>query len=214
MKKKVMILLTFVMLGCTAFGIVACGDKGGNNSSSVPQSEQSSEIHTHDYVQIVSEPTCTEKGYTTYTCSCGDTYAENYVDELGHTYTENVTAPTCTEKGYTTYTCFCGDTCVENYVDELGHKFETHPAKEATCTEIGWNAYVTCESDNCDYSTYQEIPMLDHPIEKDWTINDTYHWYNTICDCNLTEQGATVGLGLGSRLGWPQTREGWQPSSG
>lgn len=27
-------------------------------------------------------------------------------------------------------------------------------------------------------------------------------------------QGATVGLGLGSRLGWPQTREGWQPSSG
>ncbi len=225
MKKKLMILWGFVMIGCTAFGIVACGDNGGNNSSSASQSEQSSnidsfssetsdssyessfegsnsswessneesntsyesssEIHTHDYFQKVTAPTCTEKGYTMYTCSCGDAYVENYVDKLGHTYTETVTAPTCTEKGYTTYTCSCGYKYNANPVNKLGHKFETHPAKEATCTEIGWNTYVTCERDNCDYSTYQESPMLDHPIEQNWTINDTHHWYNTTCDCNL-----------------------------
>ena len=29
-------------------------------------------IHIHSYTKVVTEPTCTEIGYTTYTCSCGD----------------------------------------------------------------------------------------------------------------------------------------------
>ncbi|MBR0303236.1 MAG: hypothetical protein IJQ80_05255, partial [Clostridia bacterium] len=28
--------------------------------------------HTHNYVPVVTEPTCTAAGYTTYTCECGD----------------------------------------------------------------------------------------------------------------------------------------------
>ena len=28
--------------------------------------------HEHNYTATVTEPTCTEKGYTTYTCDCGD----------------------------------------------------------------------------------------------------------------------------------------------
>ena len=35
-----------------------------------------------------------------------------------------------------------------------------HAAKAATCTAIGWNAYQTCE--RCDYTSYVEIPALDH----------------------------------------------------
>ena len=30
--------------------------------------------HEHSYTASVKEPTCTEEGYTTYTCSCGDSY--------------------------------------------------------------------------------------------------------------------------------------------
>ena len=39
----------------------------------------------HDYQKEVTAPTCTEMGYTTYTCSrCGDTYKGDYTDAAGH----------------------------------------------------------------------------------------------------------------------------------
>ena len=42
--------------------------------------------HTHSYSSIVTPPTCTEKGYTTYTCECGDTYLDNETLAVGHSY--------------------------------------------------------------------------------------------------------------------------------
>lgn len=39
----------------------------------------------HAYSKTVKEPTCTEEGYTTYTCSCGDTYSEK-IDCSPHDY--------------------------------------------------------------------------------------------------------------------------------
>ena len=41
--------------------------------------------HMHKYNEVITDPTCTEQGYTTYTCECGDTYIDNYVDLTGHT---------------------------------------------------------------------------------------------------------------------------------
>ena len=39
----------------------------------------------HKYVSVVTEPTCTEDGYTSHTCeNCGDTYVDAHVDALGH----------------------------------------------------------------------------------------------------------------------------------
>ncbi|MCD7846933.1 MAG: hypothetical protein LUG49_02705 [Oscillospiraceae bacterium] len=41
----------------------------------------------HTYESVVTAPTCTEKGYTTYTCSnCGDTYTADETEALGHSY--------------------------------------------------------------------------------------------------------------------------------
>ncbi len=42
----------------------------------------------HDYVEVVTAPACTEQGFTTYTCACGDTYDDNFVDAKGHTLGE------------------------------------------------------------------------------------------------------------------------------
>ena len=77
----------------------------------------------HDYKATVTEPTCTEGGYTTYTCSvCKDTYTADETDPLGHDYQKTVTEPTCTDQGYTTYTCSrCHDSYKEDYVDAKGH---------------------------------------------------------------------------------------------
>ncbi len=102
--------------------------------------------HTHAYTETVTAPTCTEAGYTTYTCSCGDSYTGNNVAALGHnyvqsgdvytcsrcgdsysghqhTYTETVTEPTCEQDGYTTYTCACGYSYTDNVVPALGHDY-------------------------------------------------------------------------------------------
>lgn len=44
---------------------------------------------SHNYVATVTEPTCTQSGYTTYTCSiCGDTYTADQTSALGHSYGE------------------------------------------------------------------------------------------------------------------------------
>lgn len=39
-----------------------------------------------EYTEVVTKPTCTKPGYTTYTCICGDSYEDNPVDALGHNY--------------------------------------------------------------------------------------------------------------------------------
>ena len=63
--------------------------------------------HEHSYTAVVTAPTCTEKGYTTHTCSCGDSYVDTYVDALGHAWDGGTVTkqPTATETGIKTYTC-------------------------------------------------------------------------------------------------------------
>ena len=127
----------------------------------------------HNYVPVVTAPTCTEQGYTTHICHCGDSYVDSYmdIDPTAHSYTSVVTVPTCTEQGYTTHTCDrCGDSFVDTYVDALGHDEIEHDAQEPACTEIGWDEYVTCS--RCDYTTYNEIPATDHIFGKWITVTE------------------------------------------
>ena len=62
------------------------------------------EVHEHNYVvSSVTAPTCTEVGYTTYICDCGETYTDDEVPALGHTWADATctTPKTCTECGET-----------------------------------------------------------------------------------------------------------------
>ena len=44
-------------------------------------------VHNHDYDSVVTAPTCTEGGYTTHTCACGNTYTDNVTEATGqHNY--------------------------------------------------------------------------------------------------------------------------------
>ena len=86
-----------------------------------------SEGHEHDYVagETVA-PTCTEKGYTVYSCECGENYQDDFVDALGHDYVadeEDSKAPTCTEDGVNATKCSrCGDMQTEP-IEALGHDY-------------------------------------------------------------------------------------------
>ena len=46
--------------------------------------------HEHSYETVVTAPTCTEGGYTTYTCACGDTYVADETAALGHSFADGV----------------------------------------------------------------------------------------------------------------------------
>ncbi len=95
--------------------------------------------YEHSYKAVVTEPTCTEDGYTTYTCYCGESYVGDIVETTGHSCTSVVTPPTCTEDGYTTYTCdVCGDSYVGDAVTAAGHSYgEWYTVTYATSTTEG-----------------------------------------------------------------------------
>ena len=65
--------------------------------------------HEHSYTSVVTAPTCTEQGYTKYTCNCGDYYYDNYKPVVAHSYNNGIcsvctaqdpNAPTFTEKDF------------------------------------------------------------------------------------------------------------------
>ena len=104
--------------------------KYANYSSSSYASFRCVEAHEHSYTAVVTAPTCTAKGYTTHTCSCGDSYVDTYVDALGHAWDSGkVTKPaTATETGVKTFTCTrCSAT-----------KTETIPATGGGCPTAGF----------------------------------------------------------------------------
>ena len=90
--------------------------KYANYSSSSYATFRCVEAHEHSYTAVVTAPTCTEKGYTTHTCSCGDSYVDTYVDALGHAWDKGKVTkePTETETGVKTFVCTrCGATKTE-----------------------------------------------------------------------------------------------------
>ncbi len=72
--------------------------------------------HTWDAGVVTTDPSCTEDGVKTYTCTeCGETYTEA-VPATGHTWNAGVVTvqPTYKTEGVRTYTCTkCGETYTE-----------------------------------------------------------------------------------------------------
>ena len=58
------------------------------------------------------------------------------------------------------------DTYVDPYngPDPNNHDLVHHDAKAPTCTEIGWDAYETCQREGCTYTTKVELPALKHDL--------------------------------------------------
>ncbi|MBR4881049.1 MAG: hypothetical protein IKU19_03895, partial [Clostridia bacterium] len=164
----------------------------------------------HSYDAVVTAPTCTEAGYTTYTCSaCGDTYKADYTAALGHSWDDGVTvAPTCTETGLTTYTCTaCGDTRTET-IAALGHSYDA-VVTAPTCTEAGYTTY-TCSVCGDAYVA-DEVAALGHGeatetieinAEPTCTESGAYDIVSrcVVCDAELSRETVTVNK-LGHDLG-------------
>ena len=95
---------------------------------------------------------------------CGKEYGEK--DPNNHALVQHAAkAPTCTEIGWNAYEACsrCNYTTTYQELPALNHDLEQHDAKAPTCTEKGWNAYETCS--RCDYTTYAELPALNHDYQ-------------------------------------------------
>ena len=142
---------------------------------------------SHNYSSVVTAPTCTEAGYTTYTCTlCGDTYTGNATAALGHNYTSAVTtAATCTSAGVTTYTCSrCNDSYTEA-IAPLGHNYgswssNNNGTHSKTCSRC---ADVVTES--CSYTDSTSGATVTHTC--------------SVCNYSYTTQLATYTVTYNDR---------------
>ena len=148
----------------------------------------------HDYDAVVTEPDCTNDGYTTYTCSvCGDSYVSDEVDANGHDYETVVTDPDCFNNGYTTYTCsICGDSYVSDYVDPIEHEYEA-VVTEPDCVNGGYTTYTCSLCGDINVADYTEanghtgkvVPGYAADCENTGLTNGEVC---TVCGTTITEQ--------------------------
>ena len=129
----------------------------------------------HESEEIITVPTCTEQGYTTYTCTrCNDSYKDNYVDALGHKFTNYVlnNDATCMADGTKTAECDNGCGKKDTITDEgtkLEHTYgEWKVTKEVTCTEPG-EKEKGCTAEGCSEKQIEEIPALGHDCKDEVT---------------------------------------------
>ena len=172
---------------------------------------------THDYTSVVTPPTCTEKGYTTYTCACGHFYVADETAALNHTageaVKENSKNPDCVNTGSYDSVVYCtvcdaelsrttitvdalnhtaGDTVVENNV-------------APTCTKDGsYDNVVYCTV--CDAELSRETITVDalghtagetvveNNVDPDCTNEGSYDnvVYCTVCGEELSRETVTV----------------------
>ncbi len=107
--------------------------------------------HEHAYSEKITAPTCEAQGYTTYTCECGDSYKDNYLNALGHQFTNYVSDnnASCDKDGTKTATCDngCGRTDTKMDTNSKGHLFTDYTSdKNATCEQNGTKT-ATCDRD-------------------------------------------------------------------
>lgn len=163
---------------CSGEAATVCGEK---SVCEVCHAEYGDPL-AHDWD---TEWTTTE---TQHWHKCKRTGCEAKKDEADHTVG---TAATCTAKAV------CA-TCNAEYgeKDANKHDLENHAAKAPTCTEAGWDEYVTCKRTGCTYTTYQAKPALGHDWDTEWTTSETQHWHKckrTGCNVKNAESDHTVG---------------------
>ena len=129
------------------------------------------DIHEHAYTETVTKATCTEDGYTTYTCACGDSYTGEIVNATGHSWSDWVTIqePTFEETGTAESVCAgCGAVKfmdLDKLIPDHTHSYTGEVTKAATCTAEGVKTF-TC---SCGSSYTEEIDKISHSYGKSVT---------------------------------------------
>lgn len=164
-----------------------------------------SDSHTHSWDSgvVTKQPTCTEAGTKTYTCtSCGKTKTTE-IAATGHQHTEirNKKEATCKAEGYTgdTYCTDC-ETKVSSgqAIPKTDHTWDNGKVTtEATCEHTGVRTYI-CSV--CGETKEEETPKTDHTYDdgivtkKPTCIETGIKTYTcTVCQKTKTEEIPATG---------------------
>ena len=138
--------------------------------------------HVHNYTSVVTAPTCEDKGYTTYTCTCGDSYTADETKATGHSYKTTTVAPTTSSKGYDLHECkVCGKSYKDNYTDKLsssdngnsgngGSNTGSNTSDKGSSTGTGYYWYSVVKGGYVEY-TAEELDAL--------CADGTHQWETT-----------------------------------
>ena len=152
----------------------------------------------HDHKAAVTAPTCTEAGYTTYTCHCGDSYIADEVSANGHTsVTDAAVAPTCTATGLTegSHCSVCLAVLVaQTIVPANGHTPVIDAAVAPTCTATGLTEGSHCSVCGVVFIPQYVVEMLEHSYSSELSHNATHHYYECACGA-INEKGAHISSG-------------------
>lgn len=143
-----------------------------NNKPSSSTSKPTTSTHAHSYSKNVTSATCSDSGYTTYTCSCGDSYISDYTDAKGHTEViDKAVAATTSTTGLTEgkHCSVCKTVLVAQQVTP---KLELSPSDKTTLTIKGigntYNYYLGKQLKSSTYIHDVKYNMVTTPLN---TIN-------------------------------------------
>ena len=184
-------LFETVEIGCDTYYFM-------RNSSSAWNTLGLVKFHEHHYNTEVTEPTCTEPGYTTYTCICSDSYKADEVNATGHTEVVDAAVDaTCTSTGLTEgkHCSACNAViAAQTEIPKVDHTYDdqydescnacgfirdvacrhtelnTLPAVDATCTSTGLTEGKVCV--DCDAIVVEQTvtDMLPHALVLDEAV--------------------------------------------
>ena len=175
-----------------------------NNNNQTPEAE-----HAHSYQEAVTEPTCQDPGYTTYTCICGDSYEADPQDALGHAfgawYDEG--EPPCTKPGTQRRDCTRCDAFETRNVNPTGHQYTPY-VSEPTYTTEGYTEYICACGDSYvdEQSVVDSIPL---PVPVLYLVDGCLEW-----DCEEGTDGfeiwrATSKNGKYTKVGFTESHR-WE----
>lgn len=79
-KVKTKIMAALAVMLCLSAGVALCGFTTADTASA-----QAAEVCVHEYKTEIVDATCSEMGYTLYTCEkCGDSYQDDFTDTKAH----------------------------------------------------------------------------------------------------------------------------------
>lgn len=125
--------------------------------------------HVHQWIDSVTEPTCTEGGYTTHICECGEKEVDSYTEANGHTWSswKTVTEATETSTGKAEKTCYVCEKVESRVLSKLPashkHSYTSSITTEPTCTKFGVETFV-CD---CGDTYTEDVAKLDHDYDSE-----------------------------------------------
>lgn len=167
-------------------------------------------MHQHQYKETVIQPTCTEAGYTVFTCACGEEYTDCVTEALGHVIKETViNDATCTENGLKESYCTRCDWTNEVIITAEGHRYlPWQDVDEPTCEHDGLEKH-TCEI--CGYEETRCVEALGHNIGE-WvevsklTCETNEYSYRQCSRCDYKEEHTVETRGH-DWSSWKTTKE-------